>query len=207
MTDEVYEWYQLEETARQNTLTRRLGLGRKAQHPLNPDGTPGPEYEQRLEKALQVRDELEANGLIMADFMTFGGVHEGHEMMTLAEAGRSWLIENGVEAEAIKTCPVVYSGNDEDRLAAEEFLGNPEYSQIHVVMSAGQWERARLYYIFCGVQPEFHAITFLDGRPNHSTVCELWGSWAVPAFAKGPEEIRRVTEEIRQRHLNEAMKG
>lgn len=153
MTDEVYEWYQLEETARQNTLTRRLGLGRKAliavkaQHPLNPDGTPGPEYEQRLEKALQVRDELEANGLIMADFMTFGGVHEGHEMMTLAEAGRSWLIENGVEAEAIKTCPVVYSGNDEDRLAAEEFLGNPEYSQIHVVMSAGQWERARLYYI------------------------------------------------------------
>lgn len=209
MTDEVYEWACLEEKARQNTFARLMKQGRKAliaikaQHPLNSDGTPGPEYEQRLEKALRVKRELEEDGLEV-DFMTFGGVHSGHETITLADAGADWLMEHGVGADAIQRCPVVYSGNDEDRMAAEKFAADENYSQLHVVMSAGQWERARLYYMFCGWQPTNHAITFLDDRPNHSTVCELWGGWAVPAFAKGVEEIRRTTEEIRQRHLNEA---
>ena len=212
MTDEVYQWAILEEKARINTLDRLQRNGKKAiisikaQHPLNADGTPGAEYTQRLQKAMSVKAELEAQGLTV-EFMTFGGVHEGHKTISLAEAGTKWLTDHGVNAEAITTIPVVFSGNDEDRMAAEKFAdGGEQYSQLHVVMSAGQWERSRLYFIFCGWQPCFHAITFLTGKPNHSTVCELWGSWAVPGFAKGPAEIARVTDEIRKKHLEAAMK-
>lgn len=210
MSDEIYQWACLEETARLNSLTRRSKGSKtlvaiKAQHPLNADGTPGPEYEARLKKALIVKAELEDRGLSV-EFMTFGGVHEGHKTMSLAQAGTNWLVEHGVDQSVITTVPVVFSGNDEDRMAAEKFQNDQNYSELHVVLSAGQWERARLYFIFCGWQPEMHPITFLDARPNHSTVCELWGSWAVPGFAKGPEEIAKITDEIRKKHLESAMK-
>ena len=211
MTQEIYEWAILEEKARVNTWERQQTEGKKAlvaikaQHPLNADGTPGPEYAQRLEKALKVKKELEECGLTVV-FMTFGGVHEGHKTISLAEAGTQWLINHGIDADSILTRPVVFSGNDEDRIAAEEFAKNNEYRELHVILSAGQWERARLYFIFMGWQPTLHAITFLDARPNHSTVCELWGAWAVPGFAKGPSEIARITDEIRKRHIEDAMK-
>ena len=212
MTDEVYAWAVLEEQARINTLDRLERGGKnaivaiKAQHPLNADGTPGPEYEQRLEKALDVGYQLQAKGLTVY-YMTFGGVHEGHKTISLANSGHKWLIKHGVDQKRIHMLPVVFSGNDEDRLAAEMFTeGGEQFSELHVVMSAGQWERSRLYFIFCGWQPTFHAITFLDAKPNHSTVCELWGSWAVPGFAKGPDEIARITDEIRKKHLEAAMK-
>ena len=87
MTEEVYQWAVLEEQARINTLSRLRRGGKeaivaiKAQHPLNSDGTPGPEYEQRLQKALAVGHELEAKGLKVS-YITFGGVHEGHKTGT-----------------------------------------------------------------------------------------------------------------------------
>lgn len=208
MDEATYKWACLEEKARQNSYERLCRQGGKAliaikaQHPLTSDGWPGPEYEKRLLKALRVAEELEERGLYVC-FMTFGGVHEGSPV-ALADAGRNLLIDAGVGEDMIEAVPVVFSGNDEDRMAAERFAENEDFAELHVVMSAGQWERARLYFIFCGWQPEFHAITFLEAKPNHSTVCELWGGWAIPAFAKGPEEIERVTEQIRQKHLEAA---
>lgn len=208
MSDEVYDWAVLEEEARLRTLVcselggKKALVAIKAQHPLNADGTPGPEYAQRLEEAMAVKSRLEARGLTVV-FMTFGGIHEGHKTISLAEAGRQWLIEHEVSEEAIVTRPVAFSGNDEDRMAAEYF--NQEFSELHVVLSAGQWERTRLYFIFMGLQPTMHPITFLDAKPNHSTVCELWGAWAVPAFAKGPDAIAEATDKIRKKHIEAAM--
>ena len=210
MTKKVHEWACLEKQARLSSLIRFQREGKKmlvaikAQHPLNEDGTPGLEYEKRLEKALEVANLLKAKDYEV-DFMTFGGVHEGHKTMTLAEAGANWLADHGVDAMHISTNPVVFSGNDEDRLAAEAFAKDENYRQLHVVMSAGQWDRARLYFIYMGWQPEFHPVTFLEADPNHSSVCELWGPWAVPAFAEGPEAIAEATEKIRARHLAEAI--
>lgn len=211
MSDAVYNWAKLEEEARINTLARLEKGGKKAlvaikaQHPLRPDGMPGHEYAMRLEEALFLKNRLEAQGLTVT-FMTFGGVHEGHKTVSLAEAGKQWLMKCGIPEEAIVTRPVAFSGNDEDRMAAEYFAEDEEFSQLHVVLSAGQWERARLYFIFMGWQPKMHPVTFLDAKPNHSTVCELWGAWAVPAFAKGPEAIAEVTDQIRKKHIEAAMK-
>lgn len=211
MTDQVHEWACLEEQARLNTLGRYYAGGKKAliaikaQHPLNADGTPGKEYELRLKKALAVRAALEAQGL-RVELATFGGVHKGCDTVTLAEAGKKWLIAHGVYAEAITAFPTVFSGNDEDRLAAEKFAEDGDYAQLHVVMSAGQWDRARFYYIFCGWQPEFHTVTFLEAKPNHSSACEMWWPNAMPSFAKGPDAIEEATEAIRQRHREEAQK-
>ncbi|MBR2996964.1 YdcF family protein [Candidatus Saccharibacteria bacterium] len=210
MSDEVYEWACLEEQARLNTLLREMGKGSKAliaikaQHPLNADGTPGLEYKKRLEKALEVKAELEARGLEVR-MMTFGGVHEGHQTMTLAEAGAAWLQKHDVPESAIIMQPMVFSGNDEDRLAAECFANDGNFRELHVVMSAGQFERARLYFIYQGWQPTIHPVTFLAAKPNHSTVCELWGPWAVPSFEKGPEAIAEATEKIRKQHIEATM--
>ena len=209
MTDQVYAWACLEREARLNTLARRntnkdVLVAIKAQHPLHEDGTPGPEYELRLEKALEVGARLESKGWKVT-YMTFGGIHEGNKYVTLADAGAAWLKSHGVVS--VITCPVVFSGNDEDRMAAEEFAnGAHNYSQLHVILSAGQWDRTRLYFIFMGWQPEMHPVIYLDDDPNHSSVCELWGGWAVPAFAEGPDAIAKATEEIRNKHLEGAMK-
>ena len=51
-----------------------------------------------------------------------------------------------------------------------------------------------------------HPVIYLDDDPNHSSVFELWGGWAVPAFAEGPDAIAKATEEIRNKHLEGAMK-
>ena len=53
---------------------------------------------------------------------------------------------------------------------------------------------------------EMHPVIYLDDDPNHSSVCELWGGWAVPVFAEGPDAIAKATEEIRNKHLEGAMK-
>ena len=211
MSDEVFDWAQREEKARLNSLERlnaggwKTLIAIKAQHPLNPDGTPGPEYTQRLEEALRVAHDCEMRGLGV-EFMVFGGIHEGCKTTTLATAGGNWLIAHGVDKFSITAQPTVFSGNDEDRMTAEYFNSDVDFSELHVILSAGQWERSRLYFYTMGWQPFLHPIVFLDAKPNHSTVCELWGAWAVPAFAKGPAAIEAATEEIRQKHKAEASK-
>lgn len=210
MDDKVFEWACKEKQARLNSLERRQFGGKKAlitikaQHPLRSDGTPGPEYAQRLEKALEVKANLEAKGLAV-DFITVGGVHGGHRTVSLAEAGKKWLIAHGVGEASIKEYPMILSGNDEDLVSARQFASDTDYAELHCVLSAGQWERARLFYISCGWQPTMHPITFLEADPNHSTVCELWGWFGVPAFAEGPDVVLEVTMKTRQKHLNESM--
>lgn len=208
MNNEVYEWYLQEEKARLNSLKRWQSGGKralvliKAQHPLTSDGKPNKEYTMRLNEALKIKSGLENEGIAVT-FMTVGGIHAGNENFTLAEAGANYLASHGVDKNAILQRRSVYSGNDEDRLAAEEFeRGN--YARLYVCLSAGQWERARLYFMFMGWQPELRPVTMLEERPNHSMVCELWGAWGVPAFAKGTEAIRQATEQIVRKHLDEA---
>lgn len=208
MSNEVYEWYRLEEQARQNSLkylqngTKSALIAIKGQHPLNADGTPGKEYAMRLDEALKIKAELDSQGMT-AIFMTFGGVHTGNNSVSLAEAGADYLAEHGVPEYDIIQRRSVFSGNDEDRLAAEQFKRG-EFARLYVCLSAGQWERTRLYYIYMGLQPELRPITCLEERPHHSMVCELWGAWGVPSFAEGAEAIRQATEQIVRRHLDEA---
>lgn len=213
MNDQQYAWAQQEEISRVNTLRRlhdgegKILIAIKAQHPLNPDGTPGPEYTARLEKALDLMDSLISTGKYPIKFMTFGGVHEGHATMTLAEAGANWLKSRGIPEGDIIIHKQIFSGNDEDDLAAQEFANNLDYSELHVVMSAGQYDRSRFYFIFTGWQPFLHPIFYLDGVPNHSSLCEFSGTYSSSArmlVENGLENVAHSAEETRQRHLAEA---
>lgn len=94
----------------------------------------GLEHTQRLEEAMVVKTRLEAQGLKVIS-MTFGGIHEGHKTVSPAEAGKQGLVEHGVPEEDIATRPVAFSGNDEDRMAAEFFVRDMEFSQLHIVLS------------------------------------------------------------------------
>lgn len=210
MTDRIYELVCMEAQARANTLQQKE-CGRpkkalvaiKAQHPLNSDGSPGVEYERRLKKALEVAYMLQNQGFFV-HFATFGGIHVGNDSVTLAEAGRDFLKAHDkvLRDSQIHVFPEAMSGNDEDRLATE-CLEKGEYNELHVVMSDGQYPRARLSFITLGLYPEFHPVVMLDETPHHSFVCELYGHWAVPAFAKSTEEVQRATGEIAQKHLDE----
>lgn len=214
MTDNDYAWAQQEELARVNSLRRQgcevstgdwVLIAVKAQHPLNPDGTPGPEYTARLEAALEFANGL-LDHMVSFTFMVFGGIHAGCETVTLAEAGATWLQHNGICPDDIIVRPNVYSGNDEDDLAAQEFAQNLRYSELHVFMSAGQFDRSRFYFISTGWQPFLHPIVYLDSRPNHSSLCEFAGTYASSArsmVAGGLEKIQEATEAVRKRHAEE----
>ncbi|MBR0460455.1 YdcF family protein [Candidatus Saccharibacteria bacterium] len=175
----------------------------KAQHPLTPEGNPGAEYEARLERALRVKNELEAEGLQVV-FMTTGGIHQGCDTTTLAEAGKNWLVSHGVPAESVVTRPVVYSGNDEDLQAAELMRSDENFKELHVVMSVGQCFRTILLYDLLGWQPTLHPITFLEEKPHHSAVCEMWGPWGAHDAFRNVNQIGEETNKIRCRHIEEA---
>lgn len=212
MSDNVYAWYVQEEEARCNSQ-RRLALGYnraliavKAQHPLNPDGTPGLEYEERLAKALDLAQKLEAHNHMQVTLMTFGGVHDGCATTSLAESGANWLKDHGIDGRSIIINSTVYSGNDEDDLAAQEFANDPTYRELHIVLSAGQYERTRLYFISAGYQPFLHPVVYLDAKPHHSTVCEVWGTWpgSINDFKEGGlTKVQEAAKAIRQRHHDE----
>lgn len=213
MNDQQYAWAQQEEISRVNTLRRlhdgegKVLIAIKAQHPLNPDGTPGPEYEARLNKALELMFTHPYYPGAEFKFMTFGGIHEGHATMTLAEAGANWLKNNGISEDDIIICDKVFSGNDEDDLAAQEFANDFDYSELHVVMSAGQYDRSRFYFISTGWQPFLHPIVYLNSVPNHSSLCEFSGTYGSSArmlVENGLENAIHSAEETRRRHLAEA---
>lgn len=210
MTDADFQWVLLEARARINTEERKQAsppkalIAIKAQHPLTADGKPGPEYLGRLRQALAVAKELRGSGYAAVEFMTFGGVHDGSGV-ALADAGAQWLIDCAdIQPEKVHRHCTVFSGNDEDRLAAEFMNEHPEFTELHVVLSVGQIPRAQLYYIWIGWQPTLHPITLTFAAPNHSFVKELWGPWAVPSFARGPEAVAAATEEICKKHLDAA---
>ncbi len=211
MDDDIFQWAVREELARENTLSRKKGNGKKAlvaikaQHPLTPEGNPGAEYEARLERALKIKKELETEGLQVV-FMTTGGIHEGCHSTTLAEAGKKWLVSHEVPAESVITRPVVYSGNDEDLQAAELMRADEDFRELHVVMSVGQFDRTRMLYILFEWQPEFHLVTFLEKKPHHSSVCELWGAWGAHDAFRDVKRIGEETNKIRLRHIEEANK-
>lgn len=216
MNDQQYDWALQEELSRVNTLRRlhegegKILIAIKAQHPLNPDGTPGPEYTTRLNEALElmhIMTELYDYHKSKFKFMTFGGIHDGHATMTLAEAGANWLKTNGIPEDSIIVHNQIFSGNDEDDLAAQEFANDADYSELHVVMSAGQYDRSRFYFMSTGWQPFLHPIPYLDGVPNHSSLCEFSGTYSSSArmlVENGLENAIHSAEETRQRHLAEA---
>lgn len=209
MSDEVYEWACMEEQARLNSLercqygNRKVLIAIKSQHPLHANGMVGDEFAERLSEAIKLRYRLIRQGFGV-QFMTFGGIHAGCDNVTLAEAGETFLCRcGGISPKQITMFPEVFSGNDEDRLAVEAFEKG-DFAELHIVMGAGQWERTRLYCIALGWQPFLHPVVHLRSKPGHSTVCELWGDWGVPAFAKGMDEVNKMTERIVQKHLEEA---
>lgn len=172
------------------------------------DGTPRAEYEQRLDKALEIASAADDNDK-GADFITVGGIHEGCEDTSLAESGKDYLDQYKSSEWQIFQHDEAMSGYEEDLIAAQHFIDNAKYSEFHVVCSIGQVDRSYLTFISLGIQPIFDPITFLDSKPNHSLVCEQRGSWGVPAFFQegGNDAVRKASEAIRQRHLAEAERG
>lgn len=202
MTENIYNLACCEEIARRNTSMRRLTHGVqkaliviKAQHPLMGDGTPGVEYQRRLTEALELGQRLQ--GGLQVVFATFGGTHEGHKK-TLAEAGKEFLLHYGkFDEDQVKAFPEAYSGYDEEFLAVKEFEEDLTYAELHTVLSIGQVPRAYMNYIAMGWQPFFHPVTFLDKKPTHSMIFELWHRRGILSFADGIAAVQAVNEEIR----------
>lgn len=228
MNAELYGIVLDEEWSRLRTLLRREDGGRiaivhvKAQHMLYADGTPGPEYETRLAEALHVGKELVARGMKVI-YVTSGAVHAGCDTVTLAEAGRRWLVDRGVDPEEITMHTTLKNGNDEDYQVAEMVETDREISEIHVICSNGQMMRSMLCFMSKGWTPFFHPVTYLglnssefdaddsgsawtmDAlRPHQSVIAELQGKgFGVSPFFEGSDAIRAAEQAAIQRHEEE----
>lgn len=186
--------------ARQEQGGNKAIILTKAQHPLSPDGAPGPEYSLRLEKTLEVAKRLWKYGMEVR-FITVGAIHAGNAEVTLAQAGKNWLVAHGVGEDCITMYDQAKAGNDEDAFAVEMVRSIEDATELHVVCSAGQYTRCLLSCLINGWQPQMHPITYLDADPAQSIINDLRWPGGVPAFFKEEADaVQKATEETRARH-------
>ena len=209
MTPTQYVWRLIEATAENQAIftrakrkdCRRVLVLVKAQHPLNPDGTPREEYRARLNRALEVSRRIESEGR-QAVIMTVGGVHEGNSEVSLAKAGENYLRKEGFSGK-ILVREKIFSGNDEDFVCLEYFNSHQEYADLYVCCSAGQYMRSYM----CGLVYNYvpvHEIVHVPS-PHQHTVLELMGDWSVGGMLKdGPLAIFEAAAETAERHKREA---
>lgn len=187
------------------------------------NGTPGPEYTERLTKAFLLYEQFELG--MTVDIVVSGGIHDGCLDKTLAQAGKDYLMTCGVPEERIIMHETLMSGNDEDFQAADVFAADKAYVGLHVVCSIGQVPRCWLAYITKGWQPMIHPVTYLGSdndkhlydthrrpivrKPWQSMVCELrlrkFG--VAPFFAEEANAVEKATELTRQQHQEEIEKS
>ncbi len=209
MTPSVFCWVVIQDMARKNTAKLKASRRRsgkkvliliKAQHPLREDGAPGDEYLLRLRRATEVGEKMTSWYNDTSTYMVVGGKHAGSEV-TLADAGACYLKKRG-KTDIIRQV-AIFSGNDEDWVACDEFLNDSSYRDLVIVGSTGQFARSYMACLLKGVVPRHELITF--GNPHQDPILELSGPWSVGGyFKKGPMEMKRAAIETARRHKEEA---
>lgn len=207
MSAPVFCWAVIQNLARENMTNyhakrcsgRKVLILVKAQHPLTEEGKPGDEYRLRLDRAMEVGEKYFRMGYTPT-YMVVGGKHAGHET-TLADAGARYLKEHG--KDNILRQVAVFSGNDEDWLACEEYLNDASYYDLIIVGSTGQYARSYMACLLKGIVPKHELVCFVN--PHQDPILELSGPWSVGGyFEKGPMEMKRAAIETARRHKEEA---
>lgn len=153
-----------EEIARLNTLALEADESRDgslilvcAQHPLTSDGKPGKAFTARLDEAI-LRYNMMKNKGQRVTLRVPGAVHFG-DKVSLAEAGKKYLIENGVPEEDISADGTEKNGTDEVAFAYNIFE-QAGHKQLHICCDENQVPRNKMACIeMLGIWPYFHTAT------------------------------------------------
>lgn len=189
-----------------------------AQHPLEPDGTPGKEFSKRLDRATELYDKLMAQGCDVRIYIP-GSVHcyEGkQDKCSLSASGKKYLMDKGIPEENLigeganskyKGTLGVYNTADECFVASEIF-NNGDYRRLHSVCSPNQLMRKKLFYMAFGVIPYFYTVS-IDNLA-HNDIYEIFNAIPDVLFvdhtwqSEDSENGRRTREERTPREgLNE----
>ena len=149
-----------------------------AQHPLDDEGRPGTEFERRLRFAMEIGKSIR-NAPV--HYYVPGSLHNG-DTLSLSDAGRNFLIENGIPNSDIfgdeknaeyKEEDGVYNSADECFVSSEIFKAG-DYGRLICVCSPYQTMRKTFHYLEFGVLPECYGIA----APSlfHDVVSEYFGS-------------------------------
>ena len=170
-----------------------------AQHPLNPDGTPGDIYRARLDEALDQYEKYTKKGEKVI-FRIPGAVHKG-DTLSLAEAGRAYLVENGIPEEEISADGTEENGTDEIAKAFSIFEQSKS-KQLHIVCSENQVVRNKLACIsLLGMLPYFHTATTMSTKNSQELGFEIANPRGALRFKK-EDQGKSVDAEARNRHIN-----
>ena len=153
-----------------------------ANHPLLKDGTPGPEFRQRLDHAVTLYKNLYRKKR-QARIYVPGSVHCDKSKMdpcSLSQAGVEYLLKKGIpqadllgdtENERYKPGLGVYNSADECFVASEIFK-NGNYRRLYCVCSPNQLIRKKLFYIAFGVIPYYETVS--SENLAHDDIYELF---------------------------------
>lgn len=137
-----------------------------AQHPLNADGTPGKEFECRLNKGIELYNKEKEKGNIPLIYVP-GSQHMDKDTVdinSLSTAGKNYLLKNGMPEEDIRGDDAnkeykgedgVYNSGDECYVAAC-IAKKEKIERIISVVSPVQILRKVLFYLNYGVFPEMY---------------------------------------------------
>ena len=149
---------------------RKVLIEIAAQHPLI-DGKPGSEFEQRLKKGIELYNKETEKGNTVTIYIP-GSIHsikkDGKwvtDLVSLSEAGKNFLIENGIPNDDIKADDAnekykengVYNSADECYVSSE-IARNEDCGRIISVVSPTQVYRKALLYTQFGYKPEIYGV-------------------------------------------------
>lgn len=153
-----------------------------AQHPLEPNGTPGVEFSKRLDMGYELYRRNKAEN-IRCKFYVPGSLHMYNgvvDKVSLSESGRKYLIEKGVPSEDIygEDQNVKYRGMDgvynsaDECFVASQIWKNEGFSELICVCSPVQSMRKTAHYIAFGVFPS--VLTCPSPELFHDYVYEMF---------------------------------
>ncbi|MDE7245401.1 MAG: hypothetical protein K2O18_15705, partial [Oscillospiraceae bacterium] len=134
-----------------------------AQHPLEPDGTPGVEFARRLDLGYKLYDEYRRKNMRCKLYVP-GSLHMYKgvvDKVPLSEAGRKYLIDKGVSPEDIygEDQNVKYRGTDgvynsaDECFVASQIWKDEGFSELCCICSPIQSMRKTTHYIAFGAFP------------------------------------------------------
>lgn len=153
-----------------------------AQHPLKKGLFPNEEFQKRLDVAIQVGKEI---GIDNVWFYVPGSRHQYNgvvDKISLSEAGRNYLINQGIEKTRIYSDEAnikykgeqgVYNSADESFVASQLFVDD-NFGRLICVCSPYQIMRKTFYYYEFGVVPECYGVP--NDKMFHDPISEYFGS-------------------------------
>ena len=156
-------WFDIFEKAKINTLKDKNNKGViieiAAQHPLKPDGSPGEEFAKRLDRGIELFNQLKDKEEV--HIYVPGSCHD-ESGISLSDAGRLYLVKRGIPTH------LIFGSQDQERIMAQEGVYNSfeecyvcyklykenNFRKIYTVCSPYQLNRKTLFYMFLGVLAE-----------------------------------------------------